>query len=273
MSSFDRNHEKTASSLELLRAQLQHMRSFDPHTATSAPCQLEQRGISVSESGEGAAFSPPLLLARDALSMSHEKWDANDCMLQQLDSRLRIYQENGAKKRGDLVIAMDKTHTEMEKLQNYAAQFCSDMEENFKLLRQLLTDNKNMAKDTRRRPEALITEIIRGHGDELNYCADNRDEEACFTSRLEEMRRTQDVIRQQLEESSALESQSSSSSFVAAAVEKIQVELQKGRDEADAQLSALKESFVIVVQKTLDELELLRRDRLETEALCARILS
>ncbi|EAN90863.1 hypothetical protein TcCL_NonESM03031 [Trypanosoma cruzi] len=269
MSSFDRIHEKTAPSLELLRAQLQHMRSFDPHTAISVPCHFGQRGIPVSESGEVSVFSSPLSSVRDAFLMSQEKWDANDCMLQQLDSRLRLYQENGAKKRGDLVIAMDKAHTEMEQLQNYAAQFWSDMEENLRLLRQLLADSKNMAEDTPGRPEARITKIIRGLGDEPDCCADNRDEDECLMSRLEEMRRTQDVIRQQLEESSA----SGTPSSIAAAVERIQAELQKERDGADAQLSALKESFVIVVQKTLDELEVLRRDRLETEALCLRILS
>ncbi|ESL09646.1 hypothetical protein TRSC58_02631 [Trypanosoma rangeli SC58] len=267
--SFD---EAAVPDLELLRVQLQHMRSFDSHTAIFSSGHVAQRGAPVPQSaGSTAAVSPLHSPASCALSPPQEKWDANEGMLRHLESRLRRYQEEGVKRRGDLVLAMEKAHTHMELVQTCTTQFQVDGEEYLQALRRLLADTKGAAECILHRPEVVISETVRAFGEEADYSADTCEEDGSLMSRLEGMQRAQRVIRHQLEDAFGFEAPSSLASE--AAVDKIKAELQKERDEADARLSALKESFVVFVQQTLDELELLRRDRLETEALCVRILS
>ncbi|RNF01696.1 hypothetical protein TraAM80_06819 [Trypanosoma rangeli] len=260
--------EGTVPDLKLLRVQLQHMRSFDSHTTTFTSGREAQRGALVPQSAGGTAAVSPVSCA---LSRAQEKWDPNEGMLRQLESRLRRYQEKGVKRRGDLVLAMEKAHTHMELAQTCTTQFKVDGEEHLQALRRLLADTKSAAECVLNRPEIVISETAKTIGEEADDSADTCEEDGSLMSRLEGMQRAQRVIRHQLEDAFGFGAPSSLAS--AAAVDKIKAELQKERDEADARLSALKESFVAIVQQALDELELLRRDRLETEALCVRILS
>ncbi|RNF22111.1 uncharacterized protein Tco025E_03273 [Trypanosoma conorhini] len=265
--------EEAAPGLALLRAQLQSMRSVEPHTAAAVPYQMLLRGVPELRSAGGtAAGFPPCPAVSGALSPPQEKWDANVGMLRQLESRLRRYQESGVERRGKLLLAMEQVHTDMEQVQACTVQFQVDGEDHLQALRRLLAGNKDTAQCILRRPEAVMKEAASVFGEETGSSASTREEDGRLISRVEDMRRAQGVMRRRLENASGLEAAPSSAS-AAAVVGRIKAELQKERDAADARLSALKESFVAIVQKTLDELELLRSERVETEALCARILS
>ncbi|KEG11519.1 hypothetical protein DQ04_02541080 [Trypanosoma grayi] len=282
--------DEAAMCLEQLREQLNHMRAND-HQAGVSVQNFPQHSAPIIE--DSALVDP---LVRPSAWDTERRAQQVECkssehILRQLEARLRRHQESGVKKRGELAYAVGKAHSDMEQLQYYTRRCQLDMQGRLQTLQQLLIDMTSRAEGELRRPAIVVKGTASYMEDEIESSAcrsrDNGSEEdARMMSRLKEIQSKLDCVRRNIQHgtseitkfsatscSSSLGWSCSGDGCGVASVRGLQSESQVERARADAQLTALKEMFVNFVQKSLDELEQLRSERVEAEEQCNLFLN
>ncbi|KAH9597725.1 hypothetical protein LSM04_008897 [Trypanosoma melophagium] len=261
----------TGVGLEPLRRQLQGMRSCEEGSrvgnSSNSIVQLNKCEYANDNDNNNMMDIPSTVSPYKR--WSQRDWGDDVHILHQLEERLRRQQENGVKRRGELVYAVGKAQSDVEQLHYYSEQSQLDLSRQLQELQEILRDATNLIETIAYRPETGIKEVFVGiHNTGHNFVY-TREIDARIVSRVNEIQGTLDFIQRKLQSISPQEIPSSDSTASEVLLAKMSAE----RERADAELLKLKESFVSIVQETLDKVEQLQRERVEAEEQCTRLLS